>query len=243
MSWIWQHSPFREGSLLVHLALGDFADDEGVCWPAVKKLSEKARLGERQTQIVLHKLMEQGYLIIEFRGGKHKPNIYRLISKGAENAPLSAQRVHSSAPQRVHSSAPQPSLRTINLKKEQPAEPVLVDKSKLIKGKESWRPFADKIFNYDKKRFVRLIQFITWCYKQEYSERTITRALGRFWEVIQKKELEGPWWPYLTTLAKNLYIEDKQSESKRMTEEEKLFVQRAIKGISRKMGEPYEAKK
>ena len=43
ISYVWESSPFKGERLLLHLALADFANDEGECWPAQPTLAKKAR--------------------------------------------------------------------------------------------------------------------------------------------------------------------------------------------------------
>ena len=50
MSQVWKHSKHAGGSLLVLLALADFANDEGICYPSQKTLAKKSRLSGRQVR-------------------------------------------------------------------------------------------------------------------------------------------------------------------------------------------------
>jgi hypothetical protein len=56
MARVWAHSQRKDGELLVMLALADFANDAGECWPSIPVLAEKARLTERQARRDLDKL-------------------------------------------------------------------------------------------------------------------------------------------------------------------------------------------
>ena len=60
MARVWAHSQRKDGELLVLLALADFANDSGKCWPSIPVLAAKARLTERQTRRVLSKLEQAG---------------------------------------------------------------------------------------------------------------------------------------------------------------------------------------
>lgn len=59
MSQVWEHSLAEGGELLVLLALADFADDDGYCWPSIARLAGKSRLSERQVKRVLRTLAER----------------------------------------------------------------------------------------------------------------------------------------------------------------------------------------
>ncbi len=123
MSLVWERAPYSEGSLLVLLALADWADDNGVSWPSVPKLAHKARLQRRRVQYIIRKLQADGFLDIEEGGGRKKQHRYTLnlqklkgafiapFIKGAlddaETVHFGAETVHS-ATQRAHPGAPDP---------------------------------------------------------------------------------------------------------------------------------------
>lgn len=125
MSLVWERAPYAEGTLLVLLALADWADDGGFSWPSIDGLAHKSRLQRRRVQYIIRKLKSDGFLEIEEGGGRKKRNRYTLnISKlnGALNAPFpkinsaledketvhfETETVHSEA-HTVHSSAPDP---------------------------------------------------------------------------------------------------------------------------------------
>ena len=101
--------------------MADFANDEGVCWPAIATLASKARCSESWVHQTIRELRRDGCLEVVEGGGRGKTNIYRLtphaVEKGAFNAPLAGvERVHSnkervhSVEKRVHPSAPDPSI-------------------------------------------------------------------------------------------------------------------------------------
>ena len=70
MSRAWRLSRAKGGELLVLLAIGDFADDNGTAYPSIATLAKKARLSERQTQRAVHHLVDLGELEIG-SGGPH----------------------------------------------------------------------------------------------------------------------------------------------------------------------------
>lgn len=65
--------PHAGSELNVLLALADYSDDAGGSYPAVETLAEKVRLSRSQTQRVLRKLEEGGWLTVEGnrKGGFH----------------------------------------------------------------------------------------------------------------------------------------------------------------------------
>jgi len=163
MSLVWEHAPYSEGSLLVLLALADWADDNGIAWPSVPALAKKARLKPRRTQYVIRKLQSDGFVDIEDGGGRNKQHRYSLNLdklKGAINAPYiekpseinsainapftgkgalsDIKRVHFGA-QRVHSAT-----QTLHSSAPDPLEDPLEDPP--IEPSEPVLPFSSKEF-------------------------------------------------------------------------------------------------
>ena len=80
MATVWQDAKeYREGPLLVLLALADWANDEGWCWPSVPAIAEKSRLTERQVYNVLAGLQCDGVIVRQGGGGRGKATRYRVI--------------------------------------------------------------------------------------------------------------------------------------------------------------------
>ncbi len=78
LTLVWERAPYKDGSLLLMLALADFSDDSGFCWPSVIRLAHKARMVERHARRILRKFEEDGFLETVQRGAQHKPNNYRI---------------------------------------------------------------------------------------------------------------------------------------------------------------------
>lgn len=79
MARVWAQSTRKDGELLVMLALADFANDQGECWPSIPVLAEKARLTERQVRRVLDKLEDIGEIRrIRSTGGRNRRTRYFL---------------------------------------------------------------------------------------------------------------------------------------------------------------------
>lgn len=84
MTAVWENAPVRQGSLLVLLALADFASDNGLCWPSVETLAKKARLKRRHTQDILWKLERLGWITREVGTGPYGANHYRVNLEGVQ---------------------------------------------------------------------------------------------------------------------------------------------------------------
>jgi hypothetical protein len=104
MTWVWQHSPYSGERLLLHLALADFANDEGVCFPSHSTLAKKARcsngwVSQTIKQMISDRLIE----IVEPAGqGRGKVGRYRLL-KGDTELDLFEPIGHTLTPVRSHS--------------------------------------------------------------------------------------------------------------------------------------------
>lgn len=72
----WKHSQASGARLLLILALADRADEDGVCWPGVNYLAERARITPRQVQRLLVQCEKSGDIYIERRAGRKHTNDY-----------------------------------------------------------------------------------------------------------------------------------------------------------------------
>jgi len=81
MAWAWQQRCRNASEKLVLLALADFSDDEGVCWPGTRKLSEKCGVTQRQVRAHMQLLEESAFVERVERtheSGRRLSNLYRL---------------------------------------------------------------------------------------------------------------------------------------------------------------------
>lgn len=78
MAEVWDNGPSNQGELLVLLALADFADDDGFCWPSVAAIASKARIEERSARRVIRRLEEAGWLSVKVGRGRHGCSEYRI---------------------------------------------------------------------------------------------------------------------------------------------------------------------
>lgn len=90
MSAAWANARVRQGSLLVLLALADYANDNGICWPSVPHLMEKSHISRRHVQRILRELERKGLIAKERIPGRYEPNIYKVLGgRGDKMTPLS----------------------------------------------------------------------------------------------------------------------------------------------------------
>ena len=82
MTYVWENSPYTGNALIVHLALADHCDDQGICWPSQRYLGEKCKVSERQVRRIIYQMVADGFLFIDVRGKQGKNNNkYRLLFK------------------------------------------------------------------------------------------------------------------------------------------------------------------
>lgn len=102
LSYIFEQAKDLEGSdLIVALAVADFADVDGLAFPGVDLIAEKARLGKRRTQDIIKGLEVRGYLIIDRKSGRGNKSVFRLqkVQRIAPfTADVTAEKVQSVAP-------------------------------------------------------------------------------------------------------------------------------------------------
>lgn len=89
MTAVWESAPVKQGSLLVLLALADFANENGTCWPSIPSLMEKAHISRRHVQRILRSLERRGLIAKERLVGRYEPNIYKVLcGRGDKMTPL-----------------------------------------------------------------------------------------------------------------------------------------------------------
>lgn len=87
---VWEECPLSGNHLLVLLALAEFADDAGTCWPSQKTIAARARCTDRWVKRIIDSLNESGDIeILSEGGGRGNPAKYRLSryqKKGEDNS-------------------------------------------------------------------------------------------------------------------------------------------------------------
>lgn len=110
MTWVWDNSPYQNDSLLIHLALADWANDEGICWPKQTAIATKARCSVEHVRRVTKRMQEDGYLEIistsKGPGSAHKYQLKNPTYRGAseENPTTDSKK----APQPVPNNRQEP---------------------------------------------------------------------------------------------------------------------------------------
>jgi len=84
MTWVWDNGPDSATEKLVLLALADFCDDAGNCWPSMARIARKACVEDRSARRIIRRLERAGYLDTVAGGGRHGCNQYRIRMKDQE---------------------------------------------------------------------------------------------------------------------------------------------------------------
>lgn len=137
---VWEHAHAVKGdALVVLLALADYADDEGFCWPKIASVAQKARLTEDGTSRIVKRLEEEGFVAVVRGVGRGNGNRYKVRPRGdATSVQVSEPRAPKPRPQNPFS---QPGFSAEN-----PAEetPFPDRKTRLRKGVSSAGAYKDE---------------------------------------------------------------------------------------------------
>jgi hypothetical protein len=84
---VWKYSKQKGSRLLLLAALADYANAEAWCWPSIKSLCQRTRMGERYVQQMIRDICQDGEL--EVREKEGSSNSYRITIGVNPSAPLS----------------------------------------------------------------------------------------------------------------------------------------------------------
>lgn len=87
MNYVWENSKQKGTTLLILLALADFSNDKGICWPSVKTLAKKARTSKRNTQFIIKKLVDEDEITIQEGKGPNGVHLYAVNMGGEKSSP------------------------------------------------------------------------------------------------------------------------------------------------------------
>lgn len=79
--FVWEHSPYHGATLLVHLALGDVANDmhDNELWMSIGSVAKKAKVSRSTASAALKELCDGGFLrMLQSGQNERKPSRYWL---------------------------------------------------------------------------------------------------------------------------------------------------------------------
>lgn len=77
---VWKNSTHRGTTLVTLLALADFANPHGICWPGMEMICAYARTKLRQIQEIYNELEASGELYIHRGGGRGNTSHYAVLT-------------------------------------------------------------------------------------------------------------------------------------------------------------------
>lgn len=81
-SWVWERSPYRDATLIVHLAIADVVNDTNgnECWLTREAIAAKAHTSVPTVTRAVRKMLDDGLLtVVDEGGGRGKPTRYRFV--------------------------------------------------------------------------------------------------------------------------------------------------------------------
>ena len=98
MSWAREVMPempesIKAGPRLLLLLMADYANEQGVCWPSVRRLADEMACSMRTVQRAIEALVEQGVMTVVARktaSGRQTSNFYRLAMGDDQQQPQAA---------------------------------------------------------------------------------------------------------------------------------------------------------
>lgn len=96
MSRVWECGPEKQADRFVLLAIADYANDDGECWPSIAGICRKTCMSERGVQVIIRRLEAQGWLHIETGKGRRNCNLY-TVQNPAPRAPRTTCTPHMDA--------------------------------------------------------------------------------------------------------------------------------------------------
>ncbi len=75
----WKHSKAEGAALLILLAMADFANEDGICWPSITTLATRGRVHTRTAQRAVRELEQLGEIVCTKRGSGSSPSVYKVV--------------------------------------------------------------------------------------------------------------------------------------------------------------------
>ena len=95
------------GDKMTLLALADYADHDGVCYPSIEQLRQKSGLSRSQTYRCLSRLVGMDWITVKGGLGRGNRSVYVVHPKGRTNDTLSVEERVATAIEKGRNQAPQ----------------------------------------------------------------------------------------------------------------------------------------
>lgn len=227
MSSVWDQYQGGGSELLALLALADWSDDSGNCFPSIASIAKKTRLSRSQTQRVVHKLIDEGVVTVTANMTGGAPGVTRrykiIVSKltGSAHATRSTGATGS-----VHT---QDGSHSCGETGSAHATQTTIEPSLTVKG-DAAAPDRPRLGQARKKtRSLSEITFNTW---REQIKVTGEKAISNYqqvWDYAEKTGLPGEWISLAWITFKERYSNDAGYQGKKYTDWRQVFLN-AVKG-------------
>ncbi len=105
MSKVWDSYPGGGTELLALLALADWSDDDGRCFPSMASIAKKIRLSRSQAQRTVHSLINANYIAVignEFGGARGSSRKYQILIHKLTGSTDATGGVHATGSRDAH---------------------------------------------------------------------------------------------------------------------------------------------
>ena len=99
---LWYTESLRPNQRLVALALADFADDAGRCYPALKTIGIKCGYSRRQVSRIVQQLQAIGYVTVSVAATARSSPVYQLHPTRLKKFTIRKRRQHDTPPPEGH---------------------------------------------------------------------------------------------------------------------------------------------
>lgn len=106
MAMVWEMRGLSAPERVVLLALADFSDDKGKCWPSMGSIATMCEMTERGVRKVIRRLEDAGFVTVEHSKGR-RSNVYRIAST-RNDVPGTRGRVRPEDPEHGAGFNPEP---------------------------------------------------------------------------------------------------------------------------------------
>lgn len=128
MSWVWENGPKDQAQRLVLLALADYCDDQGHCWPSMERIGQKASMTARGARGVIRRLEIDGWISVAVGGGRGGCSQYQIHTINPERQTRNEEPGMSNPEPKTRNTAPKTRNVTAETRNQRSAEPSITIK-------------------------------------------------------------------------------------------------------------------
>lgn len=235
MSAVWDQYQGGGSELLALLALADWSDDSGHCFPSIAAISKKTRLSRSQTQRVVHKLIDEGVVTVTANMTGGAPGVTRrykiLISKltGRTDAAPTGSAHATGRTDATGSAHAQDGSHPCGETGSAHATQTVIEPSLTVRG-DSAAPDCPSLVQPKKKtKSSSEITFNAW---REQIKTTGEKAISDYlpvWDYAEKTGLPSEWINLAWITFKERYSTDAGCQDKKYADWRRVFLN-AVKG-------------